>query len=357
MCLILGNDKPEGLARIFETINSTGMNLSVFDLLVARLGTWNAQGKDINLRKLLTDGLDKELLQKFDDDRSLGGTASQQVPRILALRAGVDLRKGDILKTKKETFLSHIDAVAPGLRTALETLHQHMGVIDQSYIPAKDAISLIAAIHSERWDNEKDSVIAFLWAMCLVVDWDSATNEKAKQSFNQLKELLSGKLNKQEVLRGLEDKFPTFEEVRDATSKSSIMFRTLMAFNLSRGGEDWLGKPRNTTVKLEDHHVFPKDWINNNRAPKEDKATWNSLRDSVLNRMFVSAEANDRAKAQTPPSYLSKLTKAERRILQIPESFITPLTIPITLEAFTLLLKQRYDMFRADFIDYVKANL
>jgi hypothetical protein len=31
-CLILGNDKPEGLARIFETINSTGLNLSVFDL-------------------------------------------------------------------------------------------------------------------------------------------------------------------------------------------------------------------------------------------------------------------------------------------------------------------------------------
>jgi hypothetical protein len=41
-CLIQGNEKPEGLARIFETINSTGLSLSVFDLLVARLGTWQS---------------------------------------------------------------------------------------------------------------------------------------------------------------------------------------------------------------------------------------------------------------------------------------------------------------------------
>ena len=39
-CLQLGSNIPEGLARIFETTNSTGMSLSVFDLLVSRLGTW-----------------------------------------------------------------------------------------------------------------------------------------------------------------------------------------------------------------------------------------------------------------------------------------------------------------------------
>jgi hypothetical protein len=114
-CLILGNDKPEGLAQIFETINSTGLNLSVFDLLVARLGTWKAAGENTNLRKLVLSHVDKALLQKFDDPRSLGGTASQQVPRLLALRAGVELRKGEILKTRKKTFLDQADWCGPGL--------------------------------------------------------------------------------------------------------------------------------------------------------------------------------------------------------------------------------------------------
>src|SRR5215468_9996325 len=83
------------------TSRSTGLNLSVFDLLVARLGTWNTARENTNLRKLILAHVNKALLQKFDDPRSLGGTASQQLPRLLALRAGIELRKGEILKTRK----------------------------------------------------------------------------------------------------------------------------------------------------------------------------------------------------------------------------------------------------------------
>lgn len=355
-CLILPNDKHEGLARIFETINSTGMNLSVFDLLVARLGTWQKDGQELNLRKLLTQSLSKDLLQRFDDERALGGTASQQVPRILALRAGIDLKKGDILKTPKEKFLSQAATLGEDLRTALDTLTKHMGVFDQSYIPAKDAISLIGAVNSDEWDAQKDLVIAFLWTICLTVDWDSSTNEKVKQRFVQLKDLLAGTLDPILLVEELEKEFPTFEELRDSTARSSIKFRTLMTFNLARAGNDWLSNPRTTNIPMEDHHIFPKDWIMNNRSQTEDKATWNNLRDSVLNRIFVSRQANLDAKAKTPPSYLAGMTIQERRVLQLPESFIQPLPSPITQEAFSQLLKDRYDLLRTDFFDHVKTG-
>ena len=143
-----GNDKPEALARIFETINSTGLTLSVFDLLVARLGTWNHEGKPINLRKLVVTAVDKRLLRRFDDERSLGGTASQQVPRLLALRAGVELKKGDILKTEKQKFLQVAGDAGDALRTSLSTLVARMGVIDDSYLPVKDLIALVGAAYS-----------------------------------------------------------------------------------------------------------------------------------------------------------------------------------------------------------------
>jgi hypothetical protein len=91
----------------------------------------------------------------------------------------------------------------------------------------------------------------------------------------------------------------------------------------------------------------------NNRVQTEDKQTWAALRDSVLNRVFVSRKANSDARAQTPPSYLGKLTKLERRQLQIPESFLGPLKTPITGEAFSAFLKDRYELTRKDFIDYV----
>jgi hypothetical protein len=130
-----------------------------------------------------------------------------------------------------------------------------------------------------------------------------------------------------------------------------------MAFNLSRRGVDWAGNVRSPDIAQEDHHIFPKDWLANNRVQSEDKQLWSSLRDSVLNRMYVSAKANDDAKAQTPPNYLNKLTAGERRVLQIPESFLGPLQTPIKSEHFDAFLKSRYDLIRADFVGSVRDSL
>ncbi len=357
-CLIHGNDQPEGLARIFETINSTGLSLSVFDLLVARLGTWKkTQNETTNLRKLVMASVEKGLLQKFDDDRSLGGTASQQIPRIMALRAGIELRKGEILKAKKTAFLNVVTDAGLGLNCALSTLTVHMGVIDDSYLPFKDMIALIGATYSDRWNEIKDRAIAFMWMICLVEDWDSSTNDKTRAAFKQLTDLLNGNLTSDMIVKRLEDGFPDFEQVRDATSKASLIFRAFMAFNLARGGIDWAGCARSTTETQEDHHIFPRDWLLNNRDQTEDKQTWAALRDSVLNRIFVSRKANLDARAQTPPSYLGKLTATERRQLQIPESFLGPLETPITGEVFSAFLKNRYEMTRQDFIDYIRQGL
>jgi hypothetical protein len=357
-CLIYGNDQSEGLARIFETINSTGLSLSVFDLLVARLGTWKtAQNETSNLRKLVLASVEKGVLQKFDDDRSLGGTASQQLPRLMALRAGIELKKGEILKAKKTAFLNVVGSAGPGLNCALSTLTIHMGVIDDSYLPFKDLIALIGATYSGHWNETKDRVIAFLWTICLVEDWDSSTNDKTRAAFRQLADLLNGNQASDVIVKRLEKDFPDFDQVRDATSKASLIFRTFMAFNLARGGIDWAGSARSTAQTQEDHHIFPREWLLSNREQSEDKQTWASLRDSVLNRIFVSRQANLDARAQTPPNYLGGLTAAERRQLQIPESFLGPLATPITAEAFSAFLKDRYELIRQDFIDYVRQGL
>lgn len=196
-----------------------------------------------------------------------------------------------------------------------------------------------------------------MWALCIIEDWDSSTNDKTRSSFRRLQELINGKLEWFSIIDSIEKLFPSFDEVRDATSKTSIIYRTFMAFNLARGGIDWAKNLRSTTEAQEDHHIFPKDWLSNNRHPNEDKQLWTSLRDSVLNRIFVSKKANSDAKAQIPPNYLIKLTAAERRVLQIPESFLGPLETPIKSEAFSAFLKDRYDIIQKDFVDYIRSNL
>lgn len=356
-CITLADDKPEGLARIFETINSTGMNLSVFDLLVARLGSWKNGEAKTNLRSLLVDSVDEEVLKKFDEIPSLGGTASQQVPRVLALKSGIDLKKGEILKTKKDVFLEHIYTLPTGLNAALDSLTKDMGVLDSTYLPSKDAISIIAAIHSEEWSNQKEMVMAFLWSIYITIDWGRATNEKVKKAYQQLTKLLSGEEKPDVIINMLEEKFPDFEALLDVGSKSHILFRTLMTFNLSKGGADWKSNHRTTDIVLEDHHIFPKDWINSNRVQSESKEGWNSVRDSILNRMLVSKEANQSIRAQSPPTYLKDLSEVNRHLLQIPDSFVEPIVTPISLDDFKGHLSNRYELIRADFLDKVKTQL
>jgi hypothetical protein len=302
----------------------------------------------------------KPLLKRFDDDRALGGTASQQLPLLLALRAGTELKKGEILKAPKKVFLDVANDGGKGLAAALVTLNVHMGVIDESCLPVKDLIALIGATFASNisnWEAVKDRAIAYFWTICLVDDWDSGTNDKTRAAFKRVQDVLEGRLTAKAVVTDLEKGFPDFDQVRDAASKTSLIYRTLMAFNLARRGVDWAGCDRSSDTAQEDHHIFPRDWLANNRVQSEDKQLWSSLRDSVLNRMYVSAKANSEARAQTPPNYLNKLTASERRVLQIPESFLGPLHTPIKSEDFTVFLKDRYDLIRADFIGSVRDSL
>jgi hypothetical protein len=59
----------------------------------------------------------------------------------------------------------------------------------------------------------------------------------------------------------------------------------------------------------------------------------------------------------TPPKYLNQLTSEQRRVLQIPESFLGPLETPIKKDSFTEFLRDRYDLIKLDFIEYVRASL
>lgn len=355
--LVVQNERPEGLARIFETINSTGMTLSVFDLLVARLGTWNTKEGETNLRKIIDSSVPKLYLRYFDDEHSLGGIASQQIPRALALKAGIELKKGEILNASKDRLLKFKDEIGDSIRFSLETLHERLSIIDASYLPFRDCISLLAAYYNSSLTDERtNGAIGLIWAASIIEDWDNGTNDKTRAWFGEFTQLANGKLDKASLLRRLEARFPSFEDVRDAPTKSTI-YKTLVCFNLARGGIDWAKNVRSPQTELEDHHIFPKDWLSNNQSPEVNKAEWRTLRDSVLNRILVSKEANRDAKAKVPPVYLNQLSKPERRTLQIPEEFLGPLPTPIPFQDFNSYLNARYLLMKGDFIQCVKENL
>ena len=350
----LSNEKPDGLARIFETINSTGMQLSVFDLLVARLGNFDQGGNVTNLRSAIQTSVEEGLLKAFDDPKSLGGTATSQIPRALALRAGVELKKGEILRVAKERFLPHLGSISSRTNSGLCLLRDEMGIFADSQVPFRDLVTLAIACE---FDSKSLLFQRLLFAASVIEDWDYGTNEKTRTWYRRINDAMSTPEIAWKIRSELEECFPTFDDVVAGGARKTRPYRTLIAFNLAQGGEDWLGHERLGAEQLEDHHLFPTDWIRNNKSDEPGDDQWRSLSNCVLNRVLVCRKANAEARAQVPPKYLNSMTPASRRKLQIPESFMGPLSTPIQYDHLMEYMRDRYALIRSDMLTQLEQAI
>jgi hypothetical protein len=93
---ITRDTSPDVICTIFETINTTGVKLTVFDLLVAKCFKSN-----IRLRDKLEEALEQfQWIQRLDPEGEL--VATIQLPRIISLLHNGQCRKGDILRLRPD---------------------------------------------------------------------------------------------------------------------------------------------------------------------------------------------------------------------------------------------------------------
>jgi hypothetical protein len=109
-----GETSIDAVCKIFETLNRTGVKLTVFELLVARF-----YAKGIDLRKQWDDAREQyEILDEFGVDpywllQSISLRATKPTPAA---------QRGDVLKLDKTAINAHWDAAVEGGAKALELL-------------------------------------------------------------------------------------------------------------------------------------------------------------------------------------------------------------------------------------------
>lgn len=130
----------DALAKIFETINKTGVRLNAFDLLVAKLypsgfylkEEWDALKEEHSiLREMDVDGL--ELIKLI----------SLIVRKALGPKYASGVRQGDILKLTPELISKYWDDAARAYVSALHEVRKY-GVISPSLVPSWSMILLVA---------------------------------------------------------------------------------------------------------------------------------------------------------------------------------------------------------------------
>jgi len=131
----------DALAKIFETINKTGVRLNAFDLLVAKLypsgfhlkEEWDLlKEENVILREMDVDGLELIKLISLISRKSLGSEHSSGV------------RQGDILKLQPDLISELWHDAARSYISALNEVKE-LGVISPSLVPSWSMILLAGA--------------------------------------------------------------------------------------------------------------------------------------------------------------------------------------------------------------------
>lgn len=342
----LSEDTSAGaVCTIFETLNRTGVKLSVFDLLVAKF--WPG---DLRLRDLWDDARKRYSgIADFEVDPYY---VLQSIALFAAKRAPL-CKRGDVLELKIDQVRTGWEPVIKGLATVLQILREDCGVIVPQWLPYSTMLVPAAATLAVA-DAAKGPDVAAVrnkfkrWFWCAVFKqaYEKAPNTQAVTDFTQLKRWLGGGLPPECVSQFSFD----VSTLRHVTPRQRGVYRGVVALILRHGARDFHTADRITSrmireEKIDDHHVFPQSYLQETRPDING-----TLRDCVLNRTLIDKATDIRIGKRSPSDYLGEIreTVGEEHLTTILKSHLLPANAgsPLLADDFDAFLRAREELLK-----------
>jgi len=294
----------EAICKIFETLNRTGVKLTVFELLAARYFA-----KDLKLRELWHDALKKFPIigeGGFDLDPT---TVLQAVALRTPTKDGhVGCQRTDLLRLGAGDIREHWATAVSGFAAVLEMLQQECGVSLARWVPYSTQLIPMAAV----WDvvtAPKNAAVGanklklqrWFWRAIFRSDYESAANTRAADDFKALKAWFEGGPAPEAL--AATPQLPDFSVV---TPSQRAMYRAAVALVARHGATDFYKAKRLTpqaiaASQIDDHHVFPRGYLGDEFRQE--------LVNSVANRTLIDKQTNIRIGKRAPSDYLAEMEK------------------------------------------------
>lgn len=293
--------EPDALCTIFETLNRTGVKLSVFELLTARF--WP---KNIKLRDLWDKALaEYPIIADFEVDPYyiLQGIS-------LACRRSPSCKRGDVLNLEPDNITDWWDNVALSLAIGLEILRDDCKVMLPKWLPYQTLMPPLAAIlarsgnpKSAQAGAQREKIKRWFWCAVFGQAYESAPNSRsAKDVMEMVAWFTGGELP--ETIGSL--RFDP-KALRDVTPRQRSIYRGMICLILGGGARDFhtqsiiTGKLM-TEQGIDDHHVFPSNYLEKKQGIKQSRK-----RDCILNRTLIDRTTNQMISDRAPSDYLLEI--------------------------------------------------
>lgn len=290
------------VCTIFETLNRTGVKLSVFDLLAARF--WPGE---LRLRDLWEDAQAKwPIIADFEVDPYY----ILQAVAIFASRAAPSCKRKDVLEMRIEQIRAGWGDVVKGLASGLQILRDECGVALPQWLPYQTILVPVAAtmaaaarLKGPQAGDARNKLKRWFWCAVFGQAYEKAPNSQAAKDYSELSAWNSG---------GKEpDSVSTFAfqsaSLRQTTPRQRAVYRGVMALVLRHGAKDFHQASTMTSSmmreqKVDDHHLFPQGYLSQLGVNVDP-----TLRDCVLNRTLIDKETDIRIGKRAPSDYLGEI--------------------------------------------------
>ncbi|MBB4077995.1 hypothetical protein GGR28_000596 [Lewinella aquimaris] len=331
----------EKFALFFERSNSLGIRLNFIDVLSAKLYV------GFKLRKEI---------EEFESSSQKFKPLMQEVMvRAISylVSNGRDVERSYILKTlNHEHFNTYWNDLLICYKNALNYLYNNKFVTSQSWIPYENMVIPLMIFSFENGkknfstvsEDQAEMLEFWYWSSIYSTRYSRSSNEVIVQDSNALKQLAKiGKIKDRSFFnRLIKYQVTNPDDLQNYNSKRSGIYKGTLNFiaYINGGLIGW----ENTNAldynshNLEDHHVFPKGYINNYYKDDEDAL---SLRDSVVNRTLIPKILNIKVGKKKPSEYLKELEAKNGNL----ESSLKRHSLPVDLKSGL------YDDFYKDFVE------
>lgn len=304
------NDYPLDLAcEVFTRINTTGEELSLFEIMVAK--TYDPKN-GFDLAERYNWLLDNNGVEKDLEDANFNTLPASTVLQCVAGHLKKQVRRTDILKLDKQEFIDSWDTTTSGIFDAVDYITGYLRIPVSQLLPYNAVIVPLTYFfinnNGANPSNFQNKLLLkyFFWA-ALTNRFTSGVEGKLALDFDKMDKIL-----KEEIPEFEGDKPDiTLEKLKDREFSAGNAFNkailcVLAHFQPKSFGTDGIVKLDNSWLKTSKgknyHHFFPKAFLK--KSGIEDK-----LANSVLNITIVDGHANkNEIRAKAPSRYMKKFS-------------------------------------------------
>jgi len=297
-------EKPEDIAILFERINRTGVKLSIFDLLTARLY------KFINLRTEWENAFSEKYWLKQIASNDIKNTKiPYYIIQGLALSKGMSIKARDIIKIdsttlNKESWKKAVQILENKILNRLFDVSEY-GIADYRWLsyPSMISIWLGLFIKAEKGEIDIDinKINKWYWSVIFTERYSGSTETKQTKDFKDLVEWMKDSREIPESVKDIKSKLHIMKI--DTRYPGSSIYKGVFNLLFRRGAWDFYEKDKiKFSVKdLEDHHIFPRKFIESRNVKVE--------KDIVHNRTLILSSTNKKISRKAPATYIEEMIR------------------------------------------------